>query len=199
MATTAGRCCMTRITRKGHLFVLVVPENFSDFYNYPAAALNEIRRVLSLQLPVRLEAPSKVSACSSTTTAPPSCTTSATSRWRRPWYAARAPTRNALRCRCPRSVARLRRRRKPAVRRRGFIAGAALAAARDHRHARSNYMGIDARLAPFATLSTAPSTRNRRGRLAGTANNASLRRTSKLIDATNAQHHAGRQALQGQR
>ncbi len=46
---------------KGHLYVLVVPENFAAFYDYPAAALNEIRRVLSLQLPVRLEAPSKVS------------------------------------------------------------------------------------------------------------------------------------------
>jgi hypothetical protein len=41
--------------------VLVVPENFSDFYSYPAAALNEIRRVLSVSLPVRIEAPSKVS------------------------------------------------------------------------------------------------------------------------------------------
>ena len=46
---------------KGHLYVLVVPENFSDFYHYPAAALNEIRRVLSASLPVRIEAPSKVS------------------------------------------------------------------------------------------------------------------------------------------
>jgi hypothetical protein len=46
---------------KGHLFVLTVPENFSDFYNYPAVALNEIRRVLTQHLPVRLEGPSKVS------------------------------------------------------------------------------------------------------------------------------------------
>jgi hypothetical protein len=45
----------------GHLFVLTVPENFADFYHYPAAALNEIRRVLTAHLPVRLEAPSKVS------------------------------------------------------------------------------------------------------------------------------------------
>ncbi len=45
----------------GHLYVLVVPENFADFYNYPAPALDEIRRVLSAGLPVRLEAPSKVS------------------------------------------------------------------------------------------------------------------------------------------
>lgn len=46
---------------KGHLFVLTVPENFADFYHYPAAALNEIRRVLTPQLPVRIEAPAKVS------------------------------------------------------------------------------------------------------------------------------------------
>ncbi len=46
---------------KGHLYVLTVPENFSDFYSYPAAALNEIRRVLTQPLPVRLEGPSKVS------------------------------------------------------------------------------------------------------------------------------------------
>lgn len=46
---------------KGHLYVLTVPENFSDFYSYPAAALNEIRRVLTSQLPVRLEGASKVS------------------------------------------------------------------------------------------------------------------------------------------
>ncbi len=46
---------------RGHLFVLVVPENFAAFYDYPAAALNEIRRLLTTHLPVRLEAPSKVS------------------------------------------------------------------------------------------------------------------------------------------
>jgi hypothetical protein len=45
---------------KGHLFVLAVPENFADFYHYPAPALNEIRRVLAGHLPVRIEAPSKV-------------------------------------------------------------------------------------------------------------------------------------------
>jgi hypothetical protein len=46
---------------KGHLYVLTVPENFSHFYRYPAAALNEIRRVLTAHLPVRIEAPAKVS------------------------------------------------------------------------------------------------------------------------------------------
>nr|PZN68500.1 MAG: hypothetical protein DIU62_04735 [Pseudomonadota bacterium] len=44
----------------GHLYVLVVPENFADFYHYPAVALNEIRRVLTPHLPVRIEGPSKV-------------------------------------------------------------------------------------------------------------------------------------------
>lgn len=44
----------------GHLYVLVVPENFADFYHFPPAALNEIRRVLTAHLPVRLEGPSKV-------------------------------------------------------------------------------------------------------------------------------------------
>jgi len=44
----------------GHLFVLTVPENFADFYQYPAQPLNEIRRVLTSHLPVRIEAPAKV-------------------------------------------------------------------------------------------------------------------------------------------
>ncbi|MFO7324808.1 MAG: hypothetical protein DIU62_003740, partial [Pseudomonadota bacterium] len=34
--------------------------NFADFYHYPAVALNEIRRVLTPHLPVRIEGPSKV-------------------------------------------------------------------------------------------------------------------------------------------
>jgi hypothetical protein len=45
----------------GHLYVLTVPENFADFYAYPEPALNAIRRVLTAELPVQLEAPSKVS------------------------------------------------------------------------------------------------------------------------------------------
>jgi hypothetical protein len=44
----------------GHLFVLTVPENFADFYQYPAQPLNEIRRVLTPHLPVRIEAAAKV-------------------------------------------------------------------------------------------------------------------------------------------
>jgi hypothetical protein len=46
---------------KGHLFVLTVPDNFADFYDYPAPVLNEIRRVLTPHLPVRIEAASRVS------------------------------------------------------------------------------------------------------------------------------------------
>ncbi len=46
---------------KGHLYVLTVPENFADFYHYPAPALNAIRRVVTSHLPVVLEAPGKVS------------------------------------------------------------------------------------------------------------------------------------------
>jgi hypothetical protein len=46
---------------KGHLYVLTVPENFSDFSEYPEAALNAIRRVITAHLPVQLEAPGKVS------------------------------------------------------------------------------------------------------------------------------------------
>lgn len=46
---------------RGHLYVLTVPENFADFYRYPALALNAIRRVLTSHLPVQLEGPAKVS------------------------------------------------------------------------------------------------------------------------------------------
>jgi hypothetical protein len=45
----------------GHLQVLTIPENFADLSNYPAPALNAIRRVIGGALPVRLEAPGKVS------------------------------------------------------------------------------------------------------------------------------------------
>jgi hypothetical protein len=46
---------------KGHLYVLVVPDNFSDLYNLPPEALNKIREVMSAQLPVQIEGPSGVS------------------------------------------------------------------------------------------------------------------------------------------
>jgi hypothetical protein len=45
----------------GQLQVLTVPENFSDLSNYPEPALNVIRRVITAPLPVKLEAPGKVS------------------------------------------------------------------------------------------------------------------------------------------
>lgn len=46
---------------KGQLQVLTIPENFADLYHYPQAALNAIRAVVASNLPVKLEAPSKVS------------------------------------------------------------------------------------------------------------------------------------------
>jgi hypothetical protein len=46
---------------KGHLYVLTIPENYSDLYEIPAAALNAIRSTLTASLPVQLEAPGKVS------------------------------------------------------------------------------------------------------------------------------------------
>ncbi len=46
---------------KGHLYVLVVPDNYSDLYKLPAPVLNSIRATLTAHLPVQLEAPGKVS------------------------------------------------------------------------------------------------------------------------------------------
>ncbi|HET9863365.1 MAG TPA: hypothetical protein VFP37_07965 [Steroidobacteraceae bacterium] len=45
----------------GQLQVLTIPENFSDLSNYPEPVLNAIRRVITAALPVKLEAPGKVS------------------------------------------------------------------------------------------------------------------------------------------
>jgi hypothetical protein len=45
----------------GQLQVLTIPENFSDLSNYPEPVLNAIRRIVTAALPVRLEAPGKVS------------------------------------------------------------------------------------------------------------------------------------------
>ena len=45
----------------GQLQVLTIPENFSDLSNYPEPVLNAIRRVVTAPLPVKLEAPGKVS------------------------------------------------------------------------------------------------------------------------------------------
>ncbi len=46
---------------EGQLQVLTIPENFSDLSNYPEPVLNAIRRVVAASLPVKLEAPGKVS------------------------------------------------------------------------------------------------------------------------------------------
>jgi hypothetical protein len=45
----------------GQLQVLTIPENFADLSNYPAPVLDAIRRTLTAALPVKLEAPGKVS------------------------------------------------------------------------------------------------------------------------------------------
>ncbi|MEL5892037.1 hypothetical protein AAE250_00835 [Bacteroides sp. GD17] len=44
----------------GNLYVLTIPDDFGQLYDYPAGALNAIRRVLSQDLDFSLEAPSKV-------------------------------------------------------------------------------------------------------------------------------------------
>lgn len=45
---------------KASLFVLTIPENFADLYQYPAVVLDELRRTASKGLFVRLEGPSRV-------------------------------------------------------------------------------------------------------------------------------------------
>ena len=46
---------------KGNLYVLTIPDDFSDLYHFPEAALNQIRTVLGRDLKARLEGPAKVS------------------------------------------------------------------------------------------------------------------------------------------
>jgi hypothetical protein len=46
---------------KGKLFVLTVPDNFTDLYEIPEPALNALRSYLLADFPVRIEAPAKVS------------------------------------------------------------------------------------------------------------------------------------------
>ncbi len=46
---------------KGYLYVLTIPENFSDLYLYPPEVLNRIRSVASQGMNVRMEGPSNVS------------------------------------------------------------------------------------------------------------------------------------------
>jgi hypothetical protein len=46
---------------KAYLYVLTIPDNFSDLYQYPAEVLNRIRAIVTQDVPVRLEGPSQVS------------------------------------------------------------------------------------------------------------------------------------------
>ncbi|MFL6549941.1 MAG: hypothetical protein ACJ8OJ_14715 [Povalibacter sp.] len=46
---------------EGQFQVLVIPENFADLYELPEAVLNAIRATITSHLPVKLEAPGKVS------------------------------------------------------------------------------------------------------------------------------------------
>lgn len=46
---------------KGHLYILTIPDNFSDLYNLPPEVLNKIREVMCKQLKVQLEGPAQVS------------------------------------------------------------------------------------------------------------------------------------------
>ncbi len=44
----------------GVLYVLTIPDHFGDIYNYPAAVLDEIRRILSKDIKVTMEGPGQV-------------------------------------------------------------------------------------------------------------------------------------------
>jgi hypothetical protein len=46
---------------KGKLYVLTIPDNFSDLYQFPAPVLNRIRELLCSKLSVQLEGPGQVS------------------------------------------------------------------------------------------------------------------------------------------
>jgi hypothetical protein len=46
---------------KGKLFVLTIPDNFTDLYEIPEPALNAIRSYVMTDFPMRLDAPAKVS------------------------------------------------------------------------------------------------------------------------------------------
>jgi len=45
----------------GILYVLTIPESFTDLYNFPVPVLNRIRQTVSSNLPVYIEGPSKIS------------------------------------------------------------------------------------------------------------------------------------------
>jgi hypothetical protein len=46
---------------KANLYVLTIPDNYSDLYQYPAEVLNRIRTVVSQDINIRLEGPSQIS------------------------------------------------------------------------------------------------------------------------------------------
>lgn len=46
---------------KSNLYVLTIPDNYSDLYQYPAEVLNGIRKVAAQDFPVKLEGPAQVS------------------------------------------------------------------------------------------------------------------------------------------
>ena len=46
---------------KGYLYVLTIPDDFGNLYDYPVGALNEIRRIMSQDMDFYLEGTSKVS------------------------------------------------------------------------------------------------------------------------------------------
>ncbi len=49
------------IYSKGNLYVLTIPDDFGQLYDYPQGVLKEIRRIMSQDLDAYLDAPSKVS------------------------------------------------------------------------------------------------------------------------------------------
>ena len=46
---------------QGNLYVLAIPDDYGNLYDYPAPVLNEIRRLMSADLDMHLEGPSLVS------------------------------------------------------------------------------------------------------------------------------------------
>jgi hypothetical protein len=46
---------------KGTLYVLTIPESFTDLYNLPAGVLSRIKDTLTRELPVRVDGPGRVS------------------------------------------------------------------------------------------------------------------------------------------
>ena len=45
---------------KGNMYVLTIPDDMGNLYDYPEGALNVIRTILSQDLPLRIEGPAKV-------------------------------------------------------------------------------------------------------------------------------------------